>query len=1064
VFDIRGKVGRISDMRDSGRCGGSEASAAPPRGDAAPSGEQAESSAVECSPCLSELPAEWIDWLQAVRQQFVSLITVCLLFRERGIDTTFESVRDAVTQIAGAPFERASLRIISTIHRDFVQVSDACPRCGGEYGGGGEIIRLSFEEPEPCVRKRKQLVNTSNSQKQAKPERLGNPFKTQRPKKIKNVPAFIAKQTNLFGHLSARFAEVAVSSGGKTPPPLSDLAPPQPECAAEGATSAIGAIAPNGEEASTEAGEAPEPWTKGAAVSAANFCSYMMQQPEYRGEIVCARRRLGRKAHTVPFEGLHAEGITLAPSVVSSLRARGICALYSHQVAALSHLQRRRHVMVSTATSSGKSLVYTVPTVQAVLEDAHARILHLFPTKALAQDQLRGLEAFAEAACPYLLATTFDGDTASVDRKQLRKRAHVFLTNPDMLHTLLPKSSEWGQIFANLELVVVDEAHTYRGVFGSHVALLLRRLRRVCARLGASPTFICCSATIANPLEHMLSLTGLAADAVSLVDTDGAPAGARTLALWNPPPLKSSAAHEWHERLPPGAVTRRASPLAEAAKLLSVLIVHGVRTLAFVRTRSMAELLFLRTRELLGCMSPNLCERVAAYRAGYTVAERREIEQKLFGGELLAVVATSALELGVDVGHLDATLHVGFPGSMASLWQQAGRAGRTGRASLAVLVTQDNPLEQFFATEPETLLQRPVEPALLNARNAELLRMHLVAAAIEEPLRIPPRPPMRAQVGAEEDVKPTSTAPLKVEGKAAVGVDVTTEVDAMMIDDEIQPQLTVKRPVKSEGGAPPARRTRQTKTSSEAQETDKDVEPELGPWREWSGAAQAAIRLGQLKLRGDRLHCSDPSAAHAINLREMDRRRVRVVQLAGEGGLSGVGFGADELGSMEESAAQLRLYEGAVYLHAGNSFVVKELNLSRGVAMVRREDTAYFTEPRDHTRVEILGRSAQRPLDIPSGMIGFCGPMRVGKTVYGYRTKFKSNGQLLELVDLDAPLPPMEFETAGVWIEPPSSLRETLSEQGHDYARGGLHAIEHLLVALAPLQAAPFEISHLSAF
>ena len=369
-------------------------------------------------------------------------------------------------------------------------------------------------------------------------------------------------------------------------------------------------------------------WSPGDAVSVGTFCSFVQAQEGYRGQLTYAAAAPPREARTVPLASA-----SLSPPLEAALRARGVSALFCHQAAALQAQRAGQHVIVATGTSSGKSLSYMVPAIEAVIAKPTARVLLLFPTKALAQDQLGKLSALAEAACPMLLAATLDGDTPKADRLQLRQRCHVFLSNPDLLAaTILPRHDEWSEVLSNLALVAVDEAHAYHGVFGSHVALVLRRLRRLCALYGASPTFVGCSATIASPRAHFALLTGLPAEAIAAVADDGAPRGERVCAVWNPPerPPSETDADPFcfredveEERRQPGGARRRVSTLAEAARLLALLVRHGLKTLAFVKARSVAELLVERTRALL---PPEQAERLQCYRAGYSKEARRAIE------------------------------------------------------------------------------------------------------------------------------------------------------------------------------------------------------------------------------------------------------------------------------------------------------------------------------------------------------------------------------------------------------------------------------------------------------
>jgi DEAD/DEAH box helicase domain-containing protein len=406
---------------------------------------------------------------------------------------------------------------------------------------------------------------------------------------------------------------------------------------------------------------------------------------------------------------------SLDPAFAERLRAAGVERLYSHQRRAL-EAAASSHLVITSGTASGKSLAFNLPVLDGIARDSKRRALYLYPTKALAQDQARKL---GELRPPGLREAIYDGDTPREERPAIRRRSNLILTNPDMLHVgVLPHHKGWGDFLANLGWVVVDEAHTYRGVFGSHVANVLRRLRRVAAAYGAEPRFLLASATIANPVELAEGLVGAPFE---LVDDDGAPRAGREIAMWNPPLVDK-------------ATGTRRSPLSEAAELLGELVSQGVRTICFLKSRRGIELIQRFAREDLARRGkPELAERIAPYRGGYTPQQRREIEARLSAGELLAVVATDALELGIDIGELDAAICVTFPGTVASLRQMWGRAGRR-RRSLAVYVAGQDALDQFFCRHPEEFIGRPVEAAILDPENEQIAARHLIAAAYELPL------------------------------------------------------------------------------------------------------------------------------------------------------------------------------------------------------------------------------------------------------------------------------------------------------------------------------------------
>ena len=398
--------------------------------------------------------------------------------------------------------------------------------------------------------------------------------------------------------------------------------------------------------------------------------------------------------------------------VASALVAQGITALYRHQAEAWEALRTGGNVIVTTSTASGKSLAFNLPVLDLLAREPKSRALYLYPTKALAQDQARALSAFGVKG---MKPAIYDGDTESERRWQIRKWANTILTNPDMLHVgVLPHHDRWGDVLANLRYVVVDEAHVYRGVFGSHVANVLRRLRRLARAYGSEPQFVLASATIANPAQLAESLLG---EPAAVVDTDAAPATERTIALWNP------------ELLDP-ELGVRASTLGDASRLLAGFVSAGQRTICFAKSRRAVELIHRFASQRL---EPALAARLAPYRAGYTAGQRREIERRLMAGELLGVTATDALELGIDIGSLDCAISVGFPGTVSSLRQQWGRAGRR-TPGLAVLVASEDALDQYFMREPETLLARTVEAAILDHSNPRVLDGHVLSAAFEGPI------------------------------------------------------------------------------------------------------------------------------------------------------------------------------------------------------------------------------------------------------------------------------------------------------------------------------------------
>ena len=433
------------------------------------------------------------------------------------------------------------------------------------------------------------------------------------------------------------------------------------------------------------------------------------------------RDRVTHVEHVPQRAGIPADWPDFVPELLRSrLALGGIERPWRHQAEAASLAYEGTSVVLATGTASGKSLGYLLPVLSTLLADDKATALYLSPTKALAADQLRAVRALSLVA---VRASTYDGDTPPAERDWVRAYGRLVLTNPDMLHRgVLPQHSRWTPFLRNLRYVVIDECHGYRGVFGSHVAHVLRRLRRVCARYGADPTFILASATVSDPGTSASRLTGVA---VRPVTTDASPRGGLDFAMWEPPLTDLEGEN--------GAPVRR-SATAETADLLADLVVEGAQTLAFIRSRRGAETVALSARRSLAEAAPELMDRVAAYRAGYLPEERRALEAALQSKRLVGVAATNALELGVDIAGLDAVVLAGYPGTLASVWQQAGRAGRSGQSALAVFVARDDPLDTYLVHHPEAVFGRPVEATVLDPDNPYVLGPHLCCAAAELPL------------------------------------------------------------------------------------------------------------------------------------------------------------------------------------------------------------------------------------------------------------------------------------------------------------------------------------------
>ncbi|WP_460771717.1 DEAD/DEAH box helicase [Mariniluteicoccus flavus] len=629
----------------------------------------------------------------------------------------------------------------------------------------------------------------------------------------------------------------------------------------------------------------------------------------------------------------------LPDPVTEALTRQGFARLWTHQRDAADAAHSGRHVALSTGTASGKSLAYLLPILAAtwggeptappplprVEATASNRVrellsrphtaLYLAPTKALAHDQLRACRALD---VPSWRVTALDGDSDTAERAWARDHAAYVLTNPDMLHrSILPNHERWAPLLRSLRYVVIDEAHRYRGVFGSHTAQVIRRLRRLCAAYGASPVFVCASATTANPVEAMARLVGVDEDAITLVDRDASPHGALDLALW--------ASGDHHD--------------TTTGDLLTRFVGEGRQTLAFVASRHMVEVVARRARDEVGST-------IASYRGGYLPAERRATEAGLQSGELAGVATTNALELGVDIAGMDAVVVSGYPGTLSALWQRVGRAGRSGSDALAVLVARDDPLDVWLFDHPDQIVNAPVERSVINPHNTYVVARHLAAAAQELPC-------------TEADT-------------AWFGPDTVTLLD----------QLTASGVLRRRAG-------------------------------------------GWFWTRPDR-------AVDAIDLRAIGGRAVEIVDEE-TGGV---------VGTVDPAAADRTLHPDAVYVHAGEVWVVDELDRGEAVAFVHRDDPGWTTQAQETSDVAIIAARQESPCG--QGTLAF-GDVTLTSRVTGYLRRDARTGDVWDETPLD--LPEHRMTTHAVWWTLPEQALQSLGFS-HVQLGAAAHALEHTLIGL----------------
>ena len=666
------------------------------------------------------------------------------------------------------------------------------------------------------------------------------------------------------------------------------------------------------------------------------FLKHLKSTDWYDGQVVHVEELPAREARHTALEPAPPERVR------EILRIEGIEKFYTHQAEAIAHARAGRHVVVVTGTASGKTLCYNVPVLETLLDDNEACALYLYPTKALAQDQLRTLKRYLDADKKFPLVTgTYDGDTPPNTRRKLKNDANVLLTNPDMLHAgILPNHGTWSRFFSKLRYVVVDEVHSYRGIFGSNVAHVLNRLNRIAAHYGATPTYICCSATIRNPDTLAERLTGRPMVAV---DNDGSPRGPKTFVIWNPPFFGDS------------NVERR-SANSEAARILTDMVVHDHQTIAFVRARVVSEVIARYAQDNLSRVSPSRAQTVKAYRGGYLPEERREIERALFDGELKGVVSTNALELGIDIGSMEGAILVGYPGTIASTWQQAGRAGRGDEPSLAVLIPHDAPIDQYMARHPDYFFGRSPESAVIDPHNPHIVLTHIRSAAFELPI---------------------------------------TKADFEQYGEYCGPILKI---------------------------LDEDR---------------------QVRQQGDKIYWTGPGHPSAdVKLRNISDDVYTIIESAPAGGPEAPN---KVIGTIDEPGAFMQLHPGAVYMHHGETYFVIDLDVTKKIAKVQKEDTDYYTQSITEVKINIENEELKKEWNKNEV---FWGDLSVTSLTYMFKKiKFGSRDSL----GFGAlGLPEQKLLTTGMWILPHREAYRLVKEVGR-VPREGLLGICNVVKEVIPV-------------
>ncbi|KAJ0165411.1 ATP-dependent helicase HRQ1 [Colletotrichum tanaceti] len=874
-------------------------------------------SAVE-SHTKTSLTIEDVASIAAIRPEgvnFAYVDEIMLQTEVRGAerDVVFKNGRGFLSQ---APAPDASVGGISGLDR-----LDHHPDVPVE--GGKEVLYFEFVDGDlkRQVRDRKTGEITKPNRK-LREETLKMPVYSQ-----KQMTSLIERRNQRFGDAVSLFLNQCIADGIDPELRLATKTKdhiPVPTVLEEPADKKLGALP---ESIPTERKSIPE------------IVQELKDSPWYTGQIVPDGHRVFE-----PQEPVYGDlDFLLSQELVNALyNSKGITQFFAHQTEAINGLLEGQHVVVSTSTSSGKSLIYQLPVIHALEKDRNTRAMYIFPTKALAQDQKRSLRELMSymPGMEEVLVETFDGDTPMNERNVIREEARIIFTNPDMLHvTILPQEERWRTFLKNLKYVVVDELHYYNGQMGSHVAFIMRRLRRICAAVGNRHIkFVSCSATVANPKQHFETIFGIGN--VRLVDFDGSPSGRKEFLCWNTP-----------YKDPGDPASGRGDALSECARIFCQLMLRGVRIIAFTRVREQCEKLVTAVQQELDSLGrPECVNRVMGYRGGYTAQDRRRIESEMFEGKLLGIVATTALELGIDIGTLDCVLTWGFPYTIANLRQQSGRAGRRNRDSLSILVGDCFPTDQHYMQNPGELFSKPNSELQVDLENMLVREGHIQCAAYEMPIR-------------------------PIEDAEYFGKDLA--------------QICVERL----------------------------LEDALGFY-----------------------HCHDrfrPTPSKFVAIRDTEDDHFAIIDIT---------HGRNEvLEELEASRATFTIYDGAIFLHQGNKYLVRDFQPDRMMARVERVKVEWTTTQRDFTDIDPIETEAIKKI-AGSQSRAFYGTIKIQQNVYGF-FKVDKRKRVLDAVHVDNP--PVIRYGKGMWLDIPKKALQILADRRLHIA-ASIHAAEHAILSLMP--------------